>query len=78
MAYIAGYPASNYDGRPIVSIQAGDLADKVIEMCLSNGAIFEDDTEPCFIIEFPDRTPELYTESALRGSLTPEAWARRK
>jgi len=79
MAYIAEYRSSQYGGKHIVSIQEGDTFTEVMDLAWSHNCFYEDEPNSfCVVVEFSDRFPEIYTERALKGSLTKESWERRK
>lgn len=56
-------------GAPCLVIEGTEDADEVIARARRDECVYFDDEEDCLVIEFPDRFPELYTETALRGSL---------
>ncbi len=48
------------------------LVDEIVGVARKEGATFDDDgDEEVFVVEFPGRPQEVYTESALRRSLKP-------
>ena len=60
--------ASQY-GTACVQLHEGDDVDEVIEFAEEQGAMYEEEPgDWTYVIEFPGRFPELYTERALRGS----------
>jgi len=60
--------ASQYNSA-CIQLHEGDEVDDVIEMAQCEGAEYEEEpNEWAFVVEFPGRFPELYTERALRGS----------
>jgi len=57
-----------------VEIEQGDTAEEVIEYAHEIDAtwleqIDEDKSELCFVVKFPGRFPELYSEKALRSGI---------
>ena len=52
-----------------VVIDGTESADDVIAKCFDDEATFFDGEDSCFVVQFPGRPQELYTENALRGSL---------
>lgn len=44
-------------------------SDGLINACRNAEALYDDGEDICFVVEFPGRYRELYTESALRRSL---------
>lgn len=61
--------------RPCVVLdETDDDSDRVIDFARGVGAAFEDEPDSeAFVVQFPRRPPELYSESALRRSLKPKA-----
>ncbi len=60
--------ASQY-GTACIQLHPGDEIDEVIEQAHIEGAEYEEEpNEFAFVVEFPGRFPELYTERALKGS----------
>jgi len=60
--------ASQY-GTACIQLHKGDDIEEVIEFAKEQGAQYEEEPNDwVFVVEFPDRFPELYTERALRGS----------
>lgn len=52
-----------------VQVVGNESVDDVIADCCETGATFEEDGETCYVVRFPGRFPELYTEESLRRSL---------
>lgn len=58
-----------------VIVESSDLPialteiDDTIEWAAEQGATFDEEGDECYVIRFPGRPPELFTEAALRGSL---------
>lgn len=61
--------ARQYGNGPCVIIEPGDKADDVVEYCMEIGAEYPEGDDVCFVVQFPDRFPELYSERALRSSI---------
>lgn len=57
-------------GTPCITVEPGDSAEGVIAEAEDQGAVFNDGEDLCFVVQLPDRPQELYTERALRASLT--------
>ena len=56
-------------GTACIQLHEGDDIDEVIELAQFEGAEYEEEPNDfAFVVEFPGRFPELYTERALRGS----------
>lgn len=52
-----------------IQLHPGDDIDEVIEQANIEGALYEEEpNDYAYVVEFPGRFPELYTERALRGS----------
>lgn len=56
-------------GVPCVVLDGNEDADKVISLARDSEAIFYEDGDENFVVRLPGRLQELYTETALRGSL---------
>ena len=53
-----------------ITLEGNEAPDDVIEKALDAGATFQEEPgEDCYILQFPGRPKELYTESAIRRSL---------
>ena len=62
-----GY-ASQY-GTPCIIIEVGDDLNEIVIEAKEIGAEYEEEPgEWCFVVQFPNRPPELYTKSALLRS----------
>ena len=56
-------------GTACIQLHEGDDIEEVIELAQIEGAEYEEEPNDfAFVVEFPGRFPELYTERALRGS----------
>lgn len=55
--------------RPCIVLEGNETPDEVIERAWYAEALFDDGEDECYVIQFPGRPPELYTEDALRRSL---------
>ena len=67
-----------YD-RQCVIIEEDDTFEDLVNYAEENGAMLEEDGpgDWVYVVQFPGRDfPELYTPTAIKGSLTPEAWDR--
>lgn len=49
-------------------------ADGIVNACRNAEATYDDGEDVCFVVAFPGRPQELYTEEALRGSMQSEYW----
>lgn len=54
-----------------VRLEGGEVFEEVVMMAYDCGATYDDGEDECFVIEFPGRPQELYSEEALRRSLVP-------
>jgi hypothetical protein len=48
----------------------------LVNACRNAKATYDDGEGVCFVIAFPERPQELYTEEALRGSMKSDCWRR--
>lgn len=55
---------------PCCVIDGTERPEAVIERCWNDECLFDDGEDRCCVVQFPNRPPELYTEAALRRSLT--------
>ena len=56
-------------GTACIQLHEGDDVEEVIEFAEEQGAMYEEEPDDrLYVVEFPGRFPELYTERALRGS----------
>jgi hypothetical protein len=55
--------------KPCIRLEGGETFDEVSEFAYECEATYFDGEDECFVIQFPGRPQELYTEEALRGSL---------
>lgn len=54
---------------PCLVIDGTETADEVIKRCWRDECIVNEEGDPCFVVQFPNRPQEIYTAEALRRSL---------
>lgn len=50
-------------------LEGTEDAQAVMDKAYEDECVYFDGEDDCFVVRFPDRPQELYTETALRGSL---------
>ena len=56
-------------GKCCIRLEGGETFEEVTEFAHESDATYDDGEDECYVIQFPGRPQELYTEQALRGSL---------
>lgn len=55
--------------KPCIRLEGGECFEEVVMFALDCDATYNDGEDDCYVIQFPGRPQELYTEQALRRSL---------
>lgn len=56
-------------GTGYIRIDGNEELEEVVEFAYEAAAYYHDGEDECLVIQFPGRTPELYTREALARSL---------
>ena len=56
-------------GKCCIRLEGGETFEEVTDFANESDARYDDGEDVCYVIQFPGRPQELYTERALRGSL---------